>query len=141
MEWSEPKVDWSGAWDGETYVGDYFSYIDYNRIKNNTLFIIGDASQMYQVTSVDLGAEKDEADLVYADEINAIEQALFTLDEETYGFEYKQKTWYENRNVPTADDYNRIERMQLKLYENLVAQRKAQRRLAFTLGGQKGFKV
>jgi hypothetical protein len=85
MEWSEPKVDWSGAWDGETYVGDYFSYIDYNRIKNNTLFIIGYASQMYQVTSVDLGAEKDEADLVYADEINAIEQALFTLDEETYG--------------------------------------------------------
>ena len=59
-EWTPPKIDWSGFWDGSTYVGDYFTYIDYNRIKNNILFLIGYASQMYNVTTFDLGEEKSE---------------------------------------------------------------------------------
>jgi hypothetical protein len=141
MAWLEPKTNWSDKWDGNTYVGDYFTYVDYNRIKNNTLFLIGYASQMYDVTPFDLGSEKVEGDIPYADEFNMFEKAIASVNAETYGFSYVKKTWYENRNVPTAEDYNRIESMQLKIYNYLVAQRKAQNRLAFTLGGQKGFKV
>ena len=140
-EWTSPKIDWSGEWDGSAYVGDYFGYIDYNRIKNNLLFLIGYASQMYDVTNYDFGEEKVEAEPIYADEINMFEDALETVNAETYGFSFEKKTWRENKPVPSAEDYNRIESMELKLYETLVAQRKAQRALAFRLGSQKGFKV
>lgn len=140
-EWSPPKTNWSGKWEGNVYVGDYFTYIDYNRIKDNLLFLIGYASQMYDMTTFDFGEEKAEGDIPYADEFNMFEKAIETVNAETYGFSYTRKTWYENRSVPTADDYNRIEGMMLKLYQSLVAQRKAQNRLAFTLGGMKGFKV
>ena len=141
MTWLEPKTNWYDKWDGNTYVGDYFTYIDYNRIKNNLLFLIGYASQMYDMTTFDFGEEKAEGDIPYADEFNMFEKAIETVNAETYGFSYTRKTWYENRSVPTADDYNRIEGMMLKLYQSLVAQRKAQNHLAFTLGGMKGFKV
>lgn len=140
-EWSSPKVDWSDKWNGSSYVGDYFTYVDYNRIKNNVLFLIGYASKMYNVTSTDMGDDKEETSIPYADEFNAIEDAISTLCAETYNLDFTENTWYENKNTPTADDLNRIEGMQLKLYEMLVAQRNAQNRLAFTLGGQKGFKV
>ena len=140
-EWTPPKIDWSGFLDGSTYVGDYFTYVDYNRIKNNILFLIGYASQMYNVTTFDLGEEKSEGEIPYADEFNMFEKAIESVNSETYGFNFVLKTWYENRNVPTFEDYNRIEKIQLKLYETLVAQKKAQNRLAFTLGGQKGLKV
>lgn len=140
-EWSEPKTDWSGEWFENTYIGDYFTYIDYNRIKNNIMFLINYASQMYKVTDYDFGDDKQEADLLYADEINLFETAIKSINEETYNFPYDSKTWKENGYVPSADDWNRLEKMLLKLYEMLVAQRKAQYSLAFTLGGQKGFKV
>lgn len=137
MEWLEPKTDWSGFWDGSTYVGDYFTYIDYNRIKNNILFLIGYASQMYNVTTFDLGEEKSEGEIPYADEFNMFEKAIESVNSETYGFNFVRKTWYENRNVTTADDYNRIEGIILKIYTTLVTEYKNNQRLSFTLGGQK----
>ena len=76
MTWLEPKTNWSDKWDGNTYVGDYFTYVDYNRIKNNTLFLIGYASQMYDVTPFELGEEKAEGDIPYADEFNMFEKAI-----------------------------------------------------------------
>lgn len=140
-EWYSPKTDWSGEWSGNTYIGDYFTYIDYNRIKNNIMFLIAYASQMYNVTDYNFGDDKKEADLLYADEINLFETATKSINAETYNFPYVSKTWKENGYVPNADDWNRLEKMALKLHGMLVAQREAQNSLAFTLGGQKGFKV
>lgn len=140
-EWTTPKTDWSGEWSGNAYVGDYFTYIDYNRIKNNIMFLIGYASQMYSVTDYDFGSDKKEADLLYSDEINLFETATKSINAETYNFPYVSKTWKENGYVPNADDWNRLEKMALQIHEMLVAQRTAQNSLAFTLGGQKGFKV
>lgn len=140
-EWSLPKTDWSAKWNGEIYVGDYFTYLDYNRIKDNLLFLSGYASQMYQMPAIDMGEAKVEADLIYADEVNLFETTLAEINSSTFSFSEQFKTWKENKNVPTYEDWNRIESLQLKIYNTLVAQRKAQNRLAFTLGGQKGFKV
>lgn len=140
-EWSPPKTNWSAKWNGEIYVGDYFTYIDYNRIKDNLLFLSGYASQMYQMPVIDMGEAKVEADLIYADEVNLFETTLAEINSSTFSFSEQFKTWKENKNVPTYEDWNRIESLQLKIYNTLVAQRKAQNRLAFTLGGQKGFKV
>lgn len=141
MEWLEPKTDWSDKWENNTYAGDYFTHTDYNRIKNNVSYIVDYAKQMYSVSSVSMGTDKEETSIPYADEFNKIENAINKLCAETYKFDFAMKTWYENKSTPTADDLNRIESMQLRLYEMLVAQRKAQNRLAFTLGGMKGFKV
>lgn len=140
-EWSPPKTDWSVKWTGEIYAGDYFTYLDYNRIKDNLLFLSGYASQMYQMPVIDMGEAKVEADLIYADEVNLFETTLAEINSSTFSFPEQFKTWKENKLVPTYEDWNRIELLQLKIYNTLVAQRKAQNRLAFTLGGQKGFKV
>lgn len=140
-EWSPPKTDWSAKWTREIYAGDYFTYLDYNRIKDNLLFLSGYASQMYQMPVIDMGEAKVEADLIYADEVNLFETTLAEINSSTFSFSEQFKTWKENKLVPTYEDWNRIESLQLKIYNTLVAQRKAQNRLAFTLGGQKGFKV
>ena len=141
MEWIEPKIDWSGKKSGNDYVGDYFEYTDYNRIKNNILFLGEYARQLYDVTEQNLGDDKQECDLIYADEVNLIENAIVSLNNDTYKFNYTQKEWSANKHVPTYEDWNRIEYMTKRLYESLVAQKQAQKRLAFTLGGQKGLKV
>lgn len=140
-EWNPPKIDWSGEWDGSTYVGDYFTYVDYNRIINNLLFIAGYATQMYKVSLNENLDEKEEADFIYADEINKIEDGLEYINSNTYMISFSKKVWKENGNVPSADDWNRIEKLQLDLYNSLISQREAQNRLAFDMGSQKGFKV
>lgn len=140
-EWESPKINWSGEWNGENYIGDYFTYVDYNRIINNLMFLAGYASQMYKVISIENLNEKKEADLIYADEVNEIENGLEYINNLTYMLPFSKKVWKENRNVPTADDWNRIEKLQLDLYNSLISQKEAQHRLAFDMGSQKGFKV
>ena len=139
--WADPKTNWSSKWNGETYIGDYFLYTDYNRIKNNLLELKITAESMYKISSFNLGEDKVEADLIYADEVTLFETTLSEINSSTFSFSEQFKTWKENKSVPTYEDWNRIESLQLKIYNTLVAQRKAQNRLAFTLGGQKGFKV
>lgn len=139
--WADPKTNWSSEWNGETYIGDYFLYTDYNRIKNNLLELKSTAESMYKISSFNLGDDKVEADLIYADEVTLFETTLAEINSSTFSFPEQFKTWKENKSVPTHEDWNRIESLQLKIYNTLVAQRKAQNRLAFTLGGQKGFKV
>lgn len=145
MEWLEPKTDWSDKWDGNVYVGDYFTYIDYNRIKNNLLFLNDYASSMYYVRSLDLGEDKNESDIMYADEMTKLYYETSSLcslvlskNNISIGI---WKSWDENGRTPTAKVFNYIENYQLGAYNSLVAQKKAQNRLSFTLGGQKGFKV
>ena len=139
--WADPKTNWYSEWNGETYIGDYFLYTDYNRIKNNLFELKSTAESMYKISSFNLGEDKVEADLIYADEVNLFETTLAEINSSTFSFSEQFKTWKENKSVPTYEDCNRIESLQLKIYNTLVAQRKAQNRLAFTLGGQKGFKV
>lgn len=141
MEWTPPKIDWSGNMNGSTYTGDYFNYTDYNRIRNNLIFLIGYASSMYNVTQFQFGEEKTETDLIFSDEFNSFENALSSINSETYNYSYQKKEYFENGYTPNFDDLNRIEGLMLKIYKTLVAQKEAQRRLAFTLGGQKGIKV
>lgn len=139
--WTDPKTNWSAEWDGKTYIGDYFLYTDYNRIKNNLLALKYTAESMYKISIGDLGEDKVEADMIYADEVTLFETTLENINSSTFSFSEEFKTWKENKNVPTYEDWNRIESLQLKIYNTLVSQKKAQNRLAFTLGGQKGLKV
>ena len=84
--WTDPKTNWSSEWNGETYIGDYFLYTDYNRIKNNLLELKSTAESMYKISSFNLGEDKVEADLIYADEVTLFETTLAEINSSTFSF-------------------------------------------------------
>lgn len=135
MAWIEPKTDWTSS--------DYFNSEDYNRIIGNIAYLKAYLDDLFNdLTNVSLGAEKDVKSLIYAREINAIEQSLETLNLETYNLDIGEtKTYQTNKSTPLWSEFNRIESAIFKIYQVMTAQKMNLQRLAFTLGGQKGFKV
>ena len=135
MAWIEPKTDWTSS--------DYFNSEDYNRIIGNIAYLKAYLDDLFNdLTNVSLGAEKDVKSLIYAREINAIEQSLETLNLETYNLDIGEtKTYQTNKSTPLWSEFNRIESAIFKIYQVMTAQKMNLQRLSFTLGGQKGFKV
>lgn len=81
MAWSTPKTDWSGEFVDGVYVGDRFNAVDFNRIKNNLVYLRELAVKMYdEFTIQSLGTDRTPADYFYADEINKMEQNLVTIN-------------------------------------------------------------
>lgn len=131
--WKEPKTDWK--------VTDYFNYVDYNRIKNNIDHIHSMALDMYlPFLWADMGDDKTSySDFPYADEFNAIEENLRSIQDSTYAFfNIEKKTWYENQRTPTFEDFNRIEQACLAFYNGFTKQATTLVRLPLKLGLQKG---
>lgn len=135
MAWIEPKIDWTAE--------DAFDYVSYNRVIGNITYLNAFADTLFnQLTDLSLGEEKGNLSLIYAREMNAIEDGLDRLNIETHGIDIgEKKTYKANGNVPLYDEYNRIENACLRLYVSLQAQKEALPRLAFTLGSQKGIRV
>lgn len=135
MAWIEPKTDWAGT--------DYFNVDDYNRIIGNITHLKALADALFlKLTELSMGEEKTYLSLIYAREMNNIENSLEVLNLETYGFDIGEKTEYRaNGNTPLYSEFNRIESAILLLYNTMTSHKEALPRLAFTLGGQKGLKV
>lgn len=146
LEWIEPKTDWSAEY-SETglFIGDFFNVTDYNRIKNNLLYLRELATHlMHNIPEIHVGSDKhlpDNADPdfdndnFFADEINLIEDALETLDEAIGWIDFGDKqTFYDNGRFIDADELNRIERASLELYDLLTNSIAGKLRLAFRLG-------
>lgn len=135
MAWIEPKTDWVAT--------DYFNAVDYNRIIGNVAYLKALSDDLFaRLTDLSLGEEKDYTSLLYAREINAIENGLELLNLETYNFDIGEKqTFSANGKTPLWTEFNRIESACLLLFETLMAHKNALPRLAFTLGGQKGIRV
>lgn len=131
--WIDPKTDW--------VANDYFNATDYNRIKNNIIYLFNYVSTLYNIDNIpDLGADKTYNDLFYADDMNAIETSLEQLNKLTFNFIYNSKVWQVNQKTPTFADFNRIESLILLIYTSVNSQKVTMPRLAFILGRQKGFK-
>lgn len=134
--WTEPKTDWSSQ--------SFFSAEDYNRIKNNLEHLRELASGVHYIVlpwSV-MGEDVTPIDYPYADMINRIENNLETLAEGTYKLDVGEKQQF----VPlgafiSAEELNRIERAELKLYYMLLSQRDCQYRLAYRLGSERGVRI
>lgn len=135
MAWIKPKTDWTSEYKAD--------YADFNRICGNLNRIKTLANELFaDVPFFLLDEEKTNISMIYAREMNSIEESLETLNQETYGFEIGEKqTFKANGSTPLWSEFNRIESAVLLLYETLVAHKKALKRLSFTLGGQKGIKV
>lgn len=135
MAWIEPKTDWNE--------NDYFNASDYNRITGNIRHVIEMAREFYNDLQESLVSEdKTYQSLIYAREMNEIEDVLKSLNQQTYDLKIGDKqTYYPNQSTPLWSEFNRIENAIFTIYKTINAQKDAITRLAFTLGGQKGFKV
>ena len=144
MEWVTPKTDWQASYDENgNYTGDYFNIEDYNRIIGNLTYLKALADTLFlPFTTADMGSEKTYSSMIYASEINVIENNLEAINQNTYGFNIGEKVSYQvNKGTPLWSELNRIESACLLLYKTMRAHKAALPRLAFTLGGQKGVRT
>lgn len=137
MAWETPKTNWQGYVDNNgNYIGDRFNADDFNRIKNNLEYLRDLAIKLYDSFSiVSLGADKTPADYFYADEINALEENLNTINKKTLNMSYGTSPVY-NANGNTMDfiELNRIEGAILDLYDKLTNKSNGRRMFTWNFG-------
>lgn len=135
MAWIKPKTDWTSV--------DYFNAEDYNRIIGNITHLKALGGDLFSgLSNLSLGEEKAVMSLIYAREMNNIENALESINLETYGLGIGDKqTFKANGSTPLWSEFNRIESAILLLYNTMVAHKDNLPRLAYRLGNQKGIRV
>lgn len=140
MSWQTPKIDWHGAVEDNVYTGDRFNYTDYNRIKNNLVYLRELAIKMYDEFSInDVGNDKTVAEYFYADEINQMEENLETINSNTLKREYgSAPTYVDNGNTPDYVELNRLESSILDLYDRLTNQSEGRRTFEWNFGVKGG---
>jgi len=149
MPWITPKTDWKAEYDTiGNYQGDYFNVEDYNRIKNNLQYLRDRATELFLVPEINLGADKHfpvagspdfNNDNFFADEFNAIENGLKTIDDSSGVFNHGDpRLFYENGSFIDYIELNRIESAELDLYEHIEDSIAGKMRLARRFGQRSG---
>jgi hypothetical protein len=139
MEWIEPKTDWD--------ITDYFNIDDYGRIVNNIAYLKEYAKTiLLNLENVEFSEnivnDKTYTSMIYASEINAIEDKLEELNLKTYAVNIgEKKTYYPNEKTMNYDDLNRIETACLNIFKTISSHINEIQRFPFTLGGQKGIVI
>lgn len=137
MAWETPKTNWQGYVDNNgNYIGDRFNAGDFNRIKNNLEYLKELAIKLYDSFSiVSLGADKTPADYFYADEINALEENLDTINKNTLNMSYGTSPVYnDNGNTMDFIELNRLEGAILDLYDKLINKSNGRRMFTWNFG-------
>lgn len=131
MAWQKPKTDWIAT--------DSFNLFDYGRITGNITALKDKAEKTFSVIElIPMDVKERYTDILYARNINVIENNVETLNQKTFNFDIGTKHLYEDNGfVPTFDEYNRIENACLKIYQSIIAQEGIAKHLSFTLGGMK----
>lgn len=138
--WSTPKTDWFGRVEDGVYTGDRFNAVDFNRIKNNLEYLRGLAISMYEEFTIrSLGSDRTPKDYFYADEINALEENLNTINTHSIGRDYGSAPIYaDNGNTMDFNELNRLESAILDLYDRLTNQSEGRRMLTLNFGIKEG---
>lgn len=141
MNWIEPKTNWQVTIIDGNYLGDFFNTEDYNRIRNNLEYLKDLANKMYdEFELVFIPPYKTPTDFFYAEEMNAIEENLDTINENTINTYYGAKqTYRDNEPIMDANELNRIEEAMLDLYQKLTNQYEGGRKLTLNFGMKEGF--
>lgn len=135
-EWQTPKTDW--------IPNDRFIYIDYNRIKNNLLYVYQKAVELWGEFDIeDMGPDKKGyKDRISARSINTIERNLDAINQhvltQDFGF---SKTFFSNEPFIDANELNRIESATLQIKKQLDRHEASLSRLPFTLGRFKEIRI
>lgn len=129
MAWITPKTNWVSS--------DYFNIGDYNRIKNNLVWLQGMVNQVYPSMSISaMGNDKTHSDYIYADEFNLFETNLDAIKSWIVSLGIGNGILYsENAPTPDYNELNRIESAMLKIYDNLTGQIAGRPTLSFVLNG------
>ncbi len=136
MAWTTPKTDWNSTSSGGQYTGDYFSYVDFNRIVGNLAVLTDLAGQLYQMqyTTV-LPSEKTRTGYPFAADLNSIETRLDEINSQTINLPIGNKRTFTNNGVfINATELNRIESAMLALHRPLEDQVGGRKMLRFRLG-------
>lgn len=136
MAWTTPKTDWYGAVVNGVYTGDRFNAGDFNRIKNNLVYLRDLAVKVYEEFSIiTVGADKTTADYFYAEEINKMEQNLATINANTLKMSYgTAPTYFDNGRTMDYTELNRLEGAILDLYDRLTNQYEGRRKFKWNFG-------
>ena len=137
MAWTTPKVNWAVTYDENgAYTGDYFSYVDFNRIRDNLEALTELAEMLYVIATTDsLPSTKTASGYPYADEINQFEKRLHEINNQTLRRTIgTQKTFVDKGAFIDATELNRIESATLSLHQILTEQAGGRKQLKFTLG-------
>lgn len=140
MAWTTPKTDWQGSTSDGVYTGDRFNAVDFNRIKNNLIYLRELAIQMYATFTIEtVSDDKAVGDFFYADEINAMEQNLATINSNTIKRSYgNTQTFEDNGNTMDYAELNRLESAILDLYDRLTNQHDGRRMFEWNFGMKGG---
>ena len=125
--WRTPKTDWVRT-DGFNVLTDYV------RIRDNLLFLRETAARLYPVFTLPQLREYGITDIPVASFFNDVEDGLKALYTHTLARDsYRTKTFKAGDRVWDYGDLNRIERMELQLYQDLAAHQR--RTIKFRMGG------
>lgn len=134
--WQIPKTDWTAE--------DRFDYKDYNRIRNNLLYLHDEVSKVWGDFDIEyMGAEiesyradwKVEYFNAFENNVDMINRNMFTQD---YGF---RQTFYLNGIFISFSELNRIESAILSMKRIIEGKVAGQRRLPFRCGAPKGLRL
>ena len=134
--WHTPKTNWKPT--------DRFNYVDYNRIKNNLVYLHELAENLYrQFDVIDLGEDIDTyAGYFTAQQFNNFESNLDTINKNifTQDFGVSQR-FFDNGVFIQWNELNRIESAILQMNDLLERQKATLRKIPFTLGQFKGVRI
>lgn len=140
MAWITPKTDWHGETVDGVYTGDRFNAADFNRIKNNLEYLRELASKLYDEFAIqDVGGDKTVKDYFYADEINALEANLATINAKTINKDYGSAPSYApNGSTMDFKELNRLEGAVFDLYDRLTNESEGRRMFTWNFGMKGG---
>lgn len=129
--WHSPRTNWVST--------DRFNFSDYNRIKNNLIYLHDLAVTMWEDFEIlDMGEDIDKYTAywdvgvfnLFEENLELINKNIFTKD-----FGVSQR-FFENGPFIKWDELNRIEGAIYDMYILLTGQKKGLRKLAFRLGNK-----
>ena len=132
MAWIEPKTNWTSS--------SRFNIEDFNRIKNNLLYLHDVALVRvgaFEIESMgeDLYVGEDEYKNWVVEDFNAIENNLHIISNKIMDADIgTKKTFYENGLMPDYVELNRIESVTLRNKNALDNLSAGLRRIPFKLG-------
>lgn len=134
--WKTPKTNWT--------INDRFNFKDYNRIKNNLVFLQEYADILFKpFVKTELGEDITSYRSFYrAESFNQIEAALENLNKNTVNknFGVSQK-FYDNGAFIRYDELNRIERATLEIFGLFERRKSGFRKLPFRFGRFKEVRI
>lgn len=134
--WHTPKTDWKST--------DRFNFVDYNRIKNNLLWLHEKVSELYSPFEIeDMGMDiTDYLSYWKVQYFNAWEKNLDIINNHMFTKDYgTAQRFFENGPFIQWTELNRIESAILNMRDILERQEAGIRRLSFRFGAFKEVQI